>query len=132
MPDLVVRRALTTRIDCRCLPGLGNSIPLDAHPGSTADIQFYGVQMKYHRAHAYVTACTPSALVPPVSEEATAERFLRLPEVMSTCGLARSSIYEKVANGDFPQPVRLTRCCVAWVDSEIRQWMAARIAARQS
>ncbi|MGC5831214.1 AlpA family transcriptional regulator [Ralstonia pseudosolanacearum] len=88
--------------------------------------------MKYHRAHAYVTACRQPTPVSAVSEEATAERFLRLPEVMSACGLSRSSIYGKVSCGEFPQPVRLTPNSVAWVDSEIRQWMAARIAARQS
>ncbi|AST26596.1 AlpA family transcriptional regulator [Ralstonia pseudosolanacearum] len=88
--------------------------------------------MKYQRAHAHVAACSQFTPAPAVSEEATAERFLRLPEVMSACGLSRSSIYGKVSCGEFPQPVRLTPSSVAWVDSEIRQWIAARIAARQS
>ncbi|MGE1003203.1 AlpA family transcriptional regulator [Ralstonia pseudosolanacearum] len=88
--------------------------------------------MKYQRAHAHVAACSHPIPVPAVSEEAPAERFLRLPEVMSACGLSRSSIYGKVSCGEFPQPVRLSPNCIAWIDSEIRQWMAARVAARQS
>ncbi len=132
LPGLVVWRALTTRIDWRYLPGLGNCFSLHAHPSTTTDIQFYGVHMKYQRAHAHVAACSQSTPAPAVSEEATAERFLRLPEVMSACGLSRSSIYGKVSCGEFPQPVRLTPSSVAWVDSEIRQWIAGRIAARQS
>ncbi|MCK4124521.1 AlpA family transcriptional regulator [Ralstonia pseudosolanacearum] len=82
--------------------------------------------MHYPSAHAHSPAGTHS------SAPATTERFLRLPEVMSTCGLCRSSIYQKVSTGEFPQPVRLTRSSIAWVASEIQQWVAARIAARQS
>ncbi|MHA6822188.1 helix-turn-helix transcriptional regulator [Ralstonia pseudosolanacearum] len=61
-----------------------------------------------------------------------AERFMRLPEVSATCGLPTSSIYDGVRRGDFPKPVPLTRKSVAWLASEIHQWMATRIAARQS
>ncbi|EHP41250.1 prophage CP4-57 regulatory [Cupriavidus basilensis OR16] len=60
-----------------------------------------------------------------------AERFMRLPEVIATCGLSRSSIYDGMRRGDFPQPVPLGGKSVAWLSSEIRQWMDSRIAARQ-
>ncbi len=87
--------------------------------------------MHYPSAHAH----SPAGARPSVSataDAATAERFLRLPEVMATCCLCRSSIYQKIAAGEFPQPVRLTAHSVAWVASEIQQWIAARIATRQS
>ncbi|MHA6844255.1 helix-turn-helix transcriptional regulator [Ralstonia syzygii] len=63
---------------------------------------------------------------------APAERFMRLPEVSATCGLPTSSIYDGVRRGDFPKPVPLTGKSVAWLASEIREWMASRIAARQT
>src|SRR6476660_4840848 len=34
-------------------------------------------------------------------------RVLRLKEVMKICGLARSSLYEMVNAGSFPQPIKL-------------------------
>jgi len=60
------------------------------------------------------------------------ERFIRRPEVERVTGLSRSSIYEKVAAGLFPQPVKLSAGAVAWVESEIAEWQAQRIAARKS
>ena len=79
-------------------------------------------------------ATSVAGMAPPAPQgvAAQAERFMRLPEVMSTCGLPVSSIYDGVRRGDFPKPVPLTRKSVAWLASEIHQWMAARIAARQS
>ncbi|VVE80253.1 helix-turn-helix transcriptional regulator [Pandoraea sputorum] len=59
------------------------------------------------------------------------ERFMRLPEVMAVCGLPMSTVYDSVRRGDFPKPVPLTGKNVAWLASEIRDWMEARIAARQ-
>lgn len=60
-----------------------------------------------------------------------AERFMRLPEVSATCGLPTSSIYDGMRRGDFPKPVPLTGKSVAWLASEIHEWMASRVAARQ-
>ena len=34
-------------------------------------------------------------------------RVLRLPRVQARTGLARSTIYVRVADGSFPQPIRL-------------------------
>lgn len=72
--------------------------------------------------------------VSPVQANAPAptERFMRLPEVMATCGLPMSSLYDAVRRGDFPKPVPLSRKSVGWLASEVQQWMAQRIAARQS
>ncbi len=56
-------------------------------------------------------------------------RFLRRPEVEALIGLRRSTIYRLVADGDFPAPVRIGPRAIAWLESDIRQWMAARVAA---
>ncbi|MGC0155276.1 helix-turn-helix transcriptional regulator [Chromobacterium vaccinii] len=58
-------------------------------------------------------------------------RFLRLPEVITTCGLSRSSVYDAIKRGHFPAPVSLGGKSVAWLSSEIEGWMSERIAARQ-
>jgi prophage regulatory protein len=56
-------------------------------------------------------------------------RLIRLPEVIRQTGLARSSIYDGIRAGTFPKPVPLCGRNVAWVESEIQQWIAERIAA---
>jgi prophage regulatory protein len=56
-------------------------------------------------------------------------RLLRLQEVREVTGLSRSSIY---ADADFPKPVKIGPRAVAWVEQEIREWIAARIASREA
>jgi prophage regulatory protein len=67
-------------------------------------------------------------------ERAKLDRFLRRQEVVQVTGLKTSSIYEGVKAGTFPRPVKLNpdsqRSPVAWLESEIRRWQEARIAAR--
>jgi prophage regulatory protein len=57
-------------------------------------------------------------------------RVMRLVEVLSTTGLARSTIYKYVADGSFPRPVTLGERSVGWVESEVHDWLLARIAER--
>ena len=61
-----------------------------------------------------------------------AKRFIRLPEVINRTGYRRTSIYEKIAEGTFPAPIKLGPRAVAWVSEEIESWMDARIAERDS
>jgi prophage regulatory protein len=58
------------------------------------------------------------------------ERFMRIREVCSVCGLSRASIYLRIKSGDFPAAVALDENSVAWVASEINQWRQTRIASR--
>ncbi len=53
----------------------------------------------------------------------------RLPSVKQRSGLSRTHLYRLIAAGDFPKPVKLGFCS-AWVESEVSDWIAARIAAR--
>lgn len=57
-------------------------------------------------------------------------RMLRLPTVEDRTGLARSSIYRSMAQGDFPRPVRVGRRAVAWVESEVEGWIERKLVAR--
>jgi prophage regulatory protein len=56
-------------------------------------------------------------------------RFLRLPELMQTVSLSRSAIYEKVADGQFPKPVRLSGRAVGWLSNEVEDWCTAQVKA---
>ena len=57
-------------------------------------------------------------------------RIIRLKEVINSTGLARSTIYKYIGDGSFPRPVSLGDRCVAWVESEVHDWIRARIEAR--
>ena len=59
------------------------------------------------------------------------ERFLRLTEVIARTGLSRSTIYAFIQRGEFPSSIPLGGNSVAWLESEINQWQADRIACRK-
>jgi len=54
------------------------------------------------------------------------ERLLRIDDVCFLTGLGRSTIYAKVKAGDFPSAVQLHGASVAWRESEVDAWIAAR------
>ena len=56
--------------------------------------------------------------------EPAPERLLRLPEVISQTGLNRNSIYQIE---DFPKPIKIGARATAWVQSEVQDWIKARI-----
>ncbi|EHH1218527.1 MULTISPECIES: AlpA family transcriptional regulator [Vibrio] len=60
-------------------------------------------------------------------------KFLRLKDVMSLTGLGRSTIYKFMADEtDFPKSVPLGGRAVAWVESEIEEWMESRLSMRDN
>ncbi|MSR08857.1 MAG: AlpA family transcriptional regulator [Gammaproteobacteria bacterium] len=52
----------------------------------------------------------------------------RLPTVTSRTGLSRTTLYDKIAKGDFPPPIRLGMRAVGWLEEDITKWIEARIA----
>ena len=50
-------------------------------------------------------------------------RILRLPEVSRAVGLSRSSIYQKMDQGRFPNQVKLGGRAVGWRSEEVEEWM---------
>lgn len=62
----------------------------------------------------------------------TTPHLLRLPEVIRHTGLARSTVYDAIRAGTFPQPVPLGGRTVAWVSNEVAAWIASRIAERDA
>ncbi|MCF8486120.1 MAG: AlpA family transcriptional regulator [Rhodobacteraceae bacterium] len=54
------------------------------------------------------------------------DKHLRRLAVENLTGLSRSTIYDLMAKGQFPRPVRLTAKAVAWPESAIADWLAQR------
>jgi prophage regulatory protein len=54
------------------------------------------------------------------------DAYWRLPTVRAHVGLGRSTIYRRLANGEFPMPYDLGGGRVAWLRSEVEDWMARR------
>lgn len=57
------------------------------------------------------------------------EKHLRRPAVQALTGLSTTTIYDLMAKGKFPRPVKLTGRAVAWPESKIADWLASRQAA---
>ncbi|MEW9922089.1 helix-turn-helix transcriptional regulator [Marimonas sp. MJW-29] len=55
-----------------------------------------------------------------------AVNLLRRPDVEARTGLSRSTLYEWMKRGDFPQPVKLGTRLVAWRESDITDWVESR------
>lgn len=49
--------------------------------------------------------------------------MIKLPEVRRITGLGTTSIYNKMARGEFPRQVKLSIHGVAWVKSEVVAWV---------
>lgn len=66
------------------------------------------------------------------------DMIVRIKELTQRTGLARSTIYEKLNasskqyDATFPKPVRLGASSVGWISTEIDQWIASRIHARNA
>ena len=55
------------------------------------------------------------------------ETFLRLPAVKKRTGFGRSHIYSIIKLGKFPKQINLGPQSVAWIESEVSDWMEQRI-----
>jgi prophage regulatory protein len=55
---------------------------------------------------------------------------MRLPQVVEATGESRSTIYKRIAEGEFPKPVRLGAKSIGFVEDEVKAYNDARIAAR--
>lgn len=67
-------------------------------------------------------AFSPAALVP--------HALMRTPDVCAVTGMARPTLYEAMAKGLFPRPIKLGTNSSAWPASEVNTMCAARIAGK--
>ena len=56
--------------------------------------------------------------------------LMKLKDVMHTTGLARSTVYKYISDGNFPKPVSLGERNVAWLQSEIEDWIWDKVEQR--
>jgi len=70
------------------------------------------------------TAFTPAQLVP--------NALLRTKDVCTVTGMARPTLYQAMAEGLFPRPIKLGEKSSAWPASEVNAVLAARIAGRSN
>lgn len=59
-------------------------------------------------------------------------RIIRLKEVMNSTGLARSTIYKYIGEGTFPKSISLGDRCIGFLESEVEDWILARIEERDT
>ncbi|HSD39044.1 MAG TPA: AlpA family transcriptional regulator [Rhodocyclaceae bacterium] len=53
-------------------------------------------------------------------------KVIRLPKVIDTTGLARSTIYKLMSHGAFPNSIPLGARSVGWIEAEIITWIQSR------
>ena len=54
--------------------------------------------------------------------------ILRRKQVEARTGLARSTIYHHIKAGTFPRPIPLGPRAVGWLESDVSNWIAERVA----
>ena len=57
-------------------------------------------------------------------------RLVREPERKTITGVPKSTTYVLMSEGRFPKPVKLTNQTIAWVEDELYEYNAQRIAER--
>lgn len=57
-------------------------------------------------------------------------RFLRLDEVREKTGLSKSAIYNQIRKGEFPASVPIGSRTVAWLESDINEWLEWQVQVR--
>lgn len=66
------------------------------------------------------------------NQQTESNRLIRRKEVQAKTGLGASSIYAMMKQGNFPQSLKLSERRVAWVESDVDQWVADRIASHET
>lgn len=59
-------------------------------------------------------------------------KLIRAREVLKICPFSKSGLHLAVKAGRFPQPVHISERSIAFVESEVREWLQARMEQRKS
>lgn len=59
-------------------------------------------------------------------------RLLKIRDVISRVGLSKPTIYLRIKEGTFPRQVTLGPKSVAWIEGEVNDWIAAKMAERNT
>ena len=74
-------------------------------------------------AELVVRLCTTSQHQKMPAASSTPARMLRIADVVRRVGLGRSTVWRMVQEKTFPSPRRLGPRAVAWIESEIANWV---------
>jgi prophage regulatory protein len=84
-------------------------------------------------SHSNIQSSTPQKQLPTVPHAPNSSglsqhgsKILRLPTVLDRVGLKRSSVYQMMANGTFPKPIKLGARAVGWPSNSVDTWIAQR------
>ena len=55
--------------------------------------------------------------------------IIRLPQTIEKTGLSRSTIYALLSRGEFVTKIKLSPRTIGFLESELNDWLAARLAA---
>lgn len=69
------------------------------------------------------------AISQPLHALQIAEALLKIQTVKAVTGLSESTIRRKVADGQFPKPVKDGTRCTRWVAGHVTTWLKAQVAA---
>ena len=58
------------------------------------------------------------------------KKIIKLRTVVELTGLSRSTIYDYMSRGMFPKQLRLGENSVAWLESEVVEWLDEKIKQR--
>ncbi len=58
------------------------------------------------------------------------QKIIRRQDLSALTGYSIPHIYQLISEGKFPKPVPLGERAVGWLENEIAEWQAQRIAAR--
>ncbi|CFR13137.1 MULTISPECIES: helix-turn-helix transcriptional regulator [Yersinia] len=58
-----------------------------------------------------------------MKNEIAGKRLIRVPEVLRRVGFSRTTLYERIKEGRFPDRVKIGLRSVAFVESEIDVWI---------
>jgi prophage regulatory protein len=56
------------------------------------------------------------------------ERFMRIQEVLQRTSLSRSTVYQYIEIGLFPQQIKVGKRAVCWLESDVTEWIEERVA----
>lgn len=54
-------------------------------------------------------------------------KILRLDGTKAATGLSRSTIYNMMKSGEFPQSILLGARAIGWLESDVQQWIYLRV-----
>jgi len=54
-------------------------------------------------------------------------KWYKLEDVIKMTGLARSSIYFRMKDNEFPQPIKIGKRAIRWTHSDIVKWINGKI-----